>query len=455
VRRLTARFPRRSTDLCEAIGRAVNDHKNSRLLILSSKLGYQTRGFIDAARRLGAEVALGTDRCRQLDDPWNDRAWPLEFAEAEAAAAEIVARARDLPISAILALGDRSPLAAALAARALGLPYNSPESVANCRSKLRQREVLAAAGVRVPRFFAFALTDSLEAILPRVNFPCVVKPLRLSASQGVIRANGAAEFRAAVARIQALVESPEVQVTRDAELDRVLVEEYVPGAEVAVEGLLDRGELRVLAIFDKPDPLEGPYFEETIYVTPSRMPAAAQAAISACARSTVAALGLTHGPIHAEFRWNDRGAWVLECAPRPIGGLCAKTLRFGAARMPLEELLVRHALGLPGSDAEREANAAAVMMIPVPASGILDEVQGLDRAREVAHIEAIEITARLRDRVVAWPEGASYLGFIFARAPRAEDAEAAVRAAHAELHFKLSAELLVQHPATRRLPVRR
>ncbi|MGB6199653.1 MAG: ATP-grasp domain-containing protein [Candidatus Acidiferrales bacterium] len=432
----------------------MNTHEKTRLLILASKLGYQTRGFVDAARRLGAEVALGTDRCHQLDDPWNDRAWPLEFAEPEAAAAEIVSRAHDTPIAAILALGDRAPLAAAIAAQSLGLPYNSPESVANCRSKLRQREVLSAASVPVPGFFSFALTESLDAILPRVNFPCVVKPLRLSASQGVIRANNAEEFRAAVARIRALMESPEVQVTREAELDRVLVEDYLPGAEVAVEGFLDRGHLRILAIFDKPDPLEGPYFEETIYVTPSRLPASAQDELASCARRTVVALGLKHGPIHAEFRWNDRGPWVLECAPRPIGGLCARTLRFGAARMPLEELLVRHALGLPDGDAEREIDAAAVMMIPVPAGGILDEVEGLDRARGVAHIEAIEITARIHDKVVAWPEGASYLGFIFARAARAEDAETAVRAAHAELHFKLRAELPVEHAATGHLPVR-
>jgi biotin carboxylase len=432
----------------------VNVQQKQRLLILASKLGYQTRGFVDAVQRVGAEVALGTDRCHQLDDPWNDRAWPLEFAEPEAAAAEIVVRAREISIAAMLALGDRAPLAAALAARTLGLPYNTPESVANCRSKLGQREVLAAAGVSVPQFFDFAFTDSVDAILPRVKFPCVVKPLRLSASQGVIRANNAAELRAAIARVRALVESPEVQVTREAELDRVLVEEYLPGAEVAFEGLLDRGHLRILAIFDKPDPLEGPYFEETIYVTPSRLPTSAQEAIVACARRTVAALGLTHGPIHAEFRWNDRGAWVLECAPRPIGGLCARTLRFGAARMPLEELLVRHALGLPCSDAERESEAAAVMMIPVPASGILEEVEGVERARAVAYIEAIEITARIRDRVVAWPEGASYLGFIFARAEKPEEAEAAVRAAHAKLHFKLSTELPVEHPATGRLPTR-
>jgi biotin carboxylase len=440
-----------STDLSE--GNLVSPAQQ-RILILASKLGYQTRGFIEAAQRLGVDVALGTDRCHQLNDPWNDRAWPLDFPEPDVAAAEIVARSRDVPFSAILALGDRAPLAAALAARSLGLPYNTPESAANCRSKLRQREVLAAAGVPVPGFVSFALADSLDKILPQVKFPCVVKPLRLAASQGVIRANDAAEFRAALSRVRALVDSPEVQVTREAELDRVLVEEYVPGAEVAVEGLLENGKLRILAIFDKPDPLEGPYFEETIYVTPSRLPADAQEALRECALRTVAALGLTHGPIHAEFRWNDRGPWVLECAPRPIGGFCARTLRFGATLMPLEELLIRHALGLPGSGAEREPGGAAVMMIPVPRSGILDDVEGLAAARAVPNIESVAITARLHDRIVAWPEGSSYLGFIFARAARPEDAEAAVRSAHSKLHFKLSEELPVEHPATGRLPAR-
>jgi biotin carboxylase len=435
----------------------VNSPEKKRLLILASKLGYQTRGFIAAAERLGVEVVLGTDRCHQLDDPWNDRAWPLAFEQPEAAADEIVAGARaaaDAPISAILALGDRAPLSAALAAQSLGLTYNTPESVENCRSKLHQREVLAEADVPVPGFFSFSLSDSPDEIAKRVNFPCVVKPLRLAASQGVIRANNAAEFRAAVARTRALIESPEVQVTREPELDRLLVEDYVPGAEVAVEGLIDRGHMRILAIFDKPDPLEGPYFEETIYVTPSRLPAAAQEELSACARRTAAALGLSHGPIHAEFRWNEKAPWVIECSPRPIGGLCARALRFGPARIGLEELLVRHALGMPGSDAEREIAASAVMMIPVPGSGILDEVEGLDRARAVEHVDAIEITARLHDQVVAWPEGASYLGFIFAGAEKPEDAEAALRAAHAKLHFKLSAELPVENPATGRLPAR-
>ncbi len=141
----------------------------------------------------------------------------------------------------------------------------------NCRSKLRQREVLSAAGLPVPAFYSFALNESIDVAAARARFPCVLKPLRLAASQGVIRANDEVEFGAAAARIRALLESPEVRVAREPELDRVLVEDYVPGAEVAMECLLEGGRLRVLAIFDKPDPLTGPYFEETIYVTPSRL----------------------------------------------------------------------------------------------------------------------------------------------------------------------------------------
>jgi biotin carboxylase len=447
----------------------MSAQRGQRLLILASKLGYQTRSFAAAARRLGIEVVLGTDRCHQLDDPWGDRAMALAFERADEAAAEIVARAAETPLDAILALGDRPTPTAARAAHLLGIRYNSVESVENCRSKLRQREVLSAAGLPVPAFYSFALNDSIDSMptLPagrqasrqaaavRVRFPCVLKPMRLAASQGVIRANDEVEFGAAAARIRALLESPEVRVTREPKLDRVLVEEYVPGAEVAMECLLEGGRLRVLAIFDKPDPLTGPYFEETIYVTPSRLAADAQAALVECAERSVRALGLSEGPLHAEFRWNERGPWVLELAPRPIGGLCAKALRFttsvhrerfGADAMPLEELLVRHALGLPGTDAEREGAASGVMMIPVPQTGILESVGGEDAARAVPGIVETEITARIKDRVIAWPEGSSYLGFIFARAAKPEEAESALREAHAKLRIVIREELPVEHP---------
>jgi biotin carboxylase len=420
----------------------------SRLLILASKLGYQTRGFAEAAKSLGVEVVFASDRCKQLEDPWADGAIPIRFDDPEGAARRIVQQSLVRPVDGLIALGDRPVATAAHAARALGIAYNSPQAVENCRSKLRQREILRDAGLPVPGFFCFRLDKRLEKILPRVKFPCVVKPLRLAASQGVIRANGPEEFQAAVARIRQLLESPEVKVTREPELDRLLVERYIPGAEVAVEGLLTRGKLRILAIFDKPDPLEGPYFEESIYVTPSRLPEVMQERIADCAEQMVRALGLTHGPMHAEFRVNDDGPWVLEASPRPIGGLCARSLRFGPKRILLEELLVRHALGMEGTDLDREEDASGVMMIPVPKTGILEKVDGEAQSRATPGIEDVQITARLHDFIAAWPEGSSYLGFIFARGKSPAEVEAALRLAHSRLKFEIVERLPVEHPGT-------
>ena len=433
-------------------GRGNGEH-SIRVLILASKLGYQTRGFAEAAEKLSIEVRFGTDRCHKLDDPWGDSALALHFENPREAAQEI-ARTFDgdavggRTIDAVLALGDRPTVTAAYAADALGIAGNSPAAAELCRSKLRQRETLRAAGVRVPDFFSFAISDHLADVLARVKFPCVVKPLSLSASQGVIRANNADEFAEAVRRIRLLMESPEIQVLREPESDRLLVETYVSGREVALEGLIERGRLRVLAIFDKPDPLEGPYFEETIYVTPSRLPEEMQKAIEESAKNAVRALGLTTGPVHAEFRVNESGAWVLEIAPRPIGGLCSRALRFGADRISLEELLLRDALGMPGGDAERENAASGVMMIPVPQSGIFEGVEGIEAAETVPGVTEIQITARLHDYVAAWPEGSSYLGFIFARRDSAAEVEAALREAHVRLQFRFSPRLAVEHPVT-------
>ncbi len=421
---------------------------NKRILILASKLGYQTRGFADAAERLGVEVVFGTDRCHQLDDPWGDHALALHFEAPREAAEEVAREMSGNPPEAILALGDRPTATAAYASQILGIRANSPEAVENCRNKARQRQVLGKAGVPVPNFVSFGISDDVSSILPRVKFPCVVKPTVLAASQGVIRANDAAEFEHAVARIRALLASPVIQVLREPGLDELLAEAYIPGREVAIEGLLDEGRSRVLAIFDKPDPLEGPYFEETIYVTPSRLPASVRRQLEECAARSVAALGLTTGPVHAEFRVNEEGPWVLEVAPRPIGGLCSRALRFGTKRISLEELLVRHALGLGGSDAEREDDASGVMMIPVPRSGIFEGVDGVEDAERVSGVDEIRITARLRDYVAAWPDGASYLGFIFARGKSPAEVEAALRAAHARMRFKFSPRLPVEHPVT-------
>ena len=421
-----------------------------RLLLFATKLGYQTRMFNAAAEELGVDLAFVTDRCNRLDDPWNDRAIGVHFENPEAAAHSVLEARRESRVDGVLAIGDRPGPTAAYVARSLGILHNHPASVEACRNKLGMREVLRDAGLPVPAFRSVALHPLPEPALLGIAFPCVLKPLSLSASQGVVRANNREEFVAGAIRLKHLLESPEIRATREPGLDRMLVESYLPGREVAVEGLITEGEPRILAIFDKPDPLEGPYFEETIYVTPSRLTGPEQQAIQKSFLDCVRALGLTHGPVHAEFRLNDEGVWPIELAPRPIGGLCAQALRFkisGTAEViGLEALLLRHALDLPGASAEREPAASGVMMIPVPHGGILEKVDGEEEASRVPGITKLEITARFHDYIAAWPEGSSYLGFLFARADDPATVEASLRQAHARLHFTLTPRLPVEHP---------
>jgi hypothetical protein len=354
-----------------------------------------------------------------------------------------------------LALGDRPAVAAAYVARGLGLSYNHPLAVEACRSKLRMREVFRDAGLRVPWFRSISLRPAPEPALLGITYPCVLKPVSLSASQGVVRADNREQFLAAAERVRRVLELPEVLASRDEHLEEMIVEGYIPGKEVAVEGLLVDGVMRALAIFDKPDPLEGPYFEETIYVTPSRLPEAQQREVERCAAEAARALGLSHGPVHAEFRINEEGVWPLEVAPRPIGGLCARALRFVSDAsddvIGLEELLLRHAAEISVGDWKREAAASGVMMIPVPASGVLEGVEGEEAARATQNVTELHITARLHDYIAAWPEGASYLGFLFARTETAAEVERALRAAHGKLRFAIRERLAVEHPATRRM----
>jgi hypothetical protein len=430
--------------------------RTKRILLFASKLGYQTRSFQTAADKLGVEIAYVTDRCGRLDDPWNDQALSVHFELPEGAAGTVLEVQRGLRVDAVVALGDRPTPAAAYVARGLGLKHNHPASVEACRNKLRAREVLRDAGVPVPWFRSVALEPMPEPSLLGIRFPCVLKPLSLSASQGVVRANNREEFLAGAARLKRLLNSPEIRATREPNLDQMLVEGYLEGKEVAVEALLSDGDPRVLAIFDKPDRLEGPYFEETIYVTPSRLSAVEQSEIEKSLLRAVRALGLTHGPLHAEFRLNAQGVWPIEVAPRPIGGLCARALRFVAPGEPegigLEELILRHALELPLGGAPRETAASGVMMIPVPHSGILERVEGEEAALATPHITSLEITARLHDFLAAWPEGSSYLGFLFARAAEPAEVETALRQGHAKLRFTLSPRLPVEHPVTHTVP---
>jgi predicted ATP-grasp superfamily ATP-dependent carboligase len=429
-----------------------------RLLLLASKLGYQTRSFAETARKLGVQVFFATDRCERLENPWGDSAIAAHFEKPQEAAAAILEALPELTgdlVEAVLALGERPTVTAAYVARSLHLAGNHPLAVMACRSKLRQKEAFQAAGLPVPWFRAFPLRPAPDAALSGIQFPCVLKPLGLSASQGVIRANDRAEFHAAVERITKLVESAEIASTREPDLGFFLAEGYIPGTEVAVEGLLERGRLRLLAILDKPDPLVGPFFEETIYVTPPQLSEAEQREIERATAEAVRALGLEHGPVHAEFRVNGQGVWPLEVSPRPIGGLCSRALRFAAngagEEILLEELLVRHALGLPGADWPRERAASGVMMIPVPASGVLQKVEGQEAARATPGITELHITARLQDSIAAWPEGSSYLGFLFARGETPGMVERALREAHAKLRFTIVARLPVMHAKAQRM----
>ena len=416
-----------------------------RILLLATTTGYQTRAFGDAAARLGVDLVFATDRCEEIDDPWRDGAVAIRFHEEERSVAAILEAARQRPLDGLLVVGDRPTVIAARVAEALGLPGHPPKAATIARHKIATRERLRDAGLPVPWFVHQQAGDrtAVDAALANVAapYPCVVKPAALSGSRGVIRADDAAALAAAYERLCALLRSPDVRVERNAAHDLVLVEGFIPGREYAVEGLMHHGALQVLAIFDKPDPLDGPFFEETIYVTPSVAPDADARAITEAIGRAASAIGLHHGPIHAECRVNAQGVYVLEVAARPIGGLCARALRFARTAtasaadesIALEELLLRHALGEDPRPWSREAAASGVMMIPIPRRAVFRGVGGLESAAAVPHVTDISITAKPDQLLVPLPEGASYLGFIFARAASAALVERALRDAHARL----------------------
>ncbi len=298
------------------------------------------------------------------------------------------------------------------------------------------RTLMSQGGAPCPVFRPFLLSSDAAEVALQVSYPCVVKPLRLSGSRGVIRANTPQEFVAAFNRLKHLLlaEGYEEDETN------VLVEDFIPGVEVALEGILTYGSLKVLTLFDKPDPLDGPFFEETIYITPSRLPEHVQQRIADCVSIAARSLELHEGPVHAELRVNEQGPWMLEIAGRSIGGLCSSILEFGTG-MCLEELILRHAIGQEIDTVERSGQAAGVMMIPIPGAGMLKGVHGVKEAEKAPQITGVEITAKLNHTLVPLPEGASYLGFIFARGATPEAVEAAIRQAHSLLTFDIRREI--------------
>src|SRR5256712_2740 len=407
-----------------------------RLLLLLPTTTYRAEAFLDAAHKLKLDVVVGSKKAAVPGDLGDAAFLPLNLHDLEEAVRSVVEFARTTPIDVVVGVDDHTTVVAAVISAALGLPHNPVTAVAAARNKHRMRVLLQARGLPVPCFALFSVDDAPAALTEKVAFPCVVKPISLSASCGVIRANDRDEFVAAFHRVAALLEKLGEETLGEG-TGKILVEDFVPGREVALAGLLTNGELRVLALFDKPDALDGPFFEETIYVTPSRFPPAVQREVTSCAARAARALGLGDGPVHGELRVSDRGVWVIEIAARSIGGRCSRALRF-AAGLSLEEVILRHALRLDIPSLDREGRAVGVMMLPIPRAGMLEEVRGREEALAVPGIEDLQITAQLGDELVPLPEGTRYLGFLIARGETPEAVEAALRDAHRRLEFVIA-----------------
>jgi biotin carboxylase len=415
-----------------------------RVLLLLPTTGYRNDDFLAAAKALDVEIVPAANYCHQLAPDWGlPPIMALQFDRPEQAL-ETALRELGRKPDAVLAVDDSGVELAALLAERLGLRGNPVDAVRRTRDKLAFRRLLVGQGFLCPKFRHLPSGRDPRQLGDQ-RFPCVVKARRLSASRGVIRANDPDELLRAVNWVRAIQASAD----RDAEDLGIVVEDFIPGREYALEGALQNGELVTLALFDKPDPLDGPYFEETIYVTPSQLPAAVQQRIHDVVARACRLAGLITGPVHAEVRVNDEGIWVLEIAARSIGGLCAHVLTHSLG-MSLEELILRQALGQP-LGAVREGGASGVMMIPIPRRGIYHGLDGLEAAQSVAGITGITITAQAGQVIAPPPEGASYLGFMFARTESPQAAEAALRSAHRRLHFEIRPEYpAVKSPAAAR-----
>lgn len=421
-----------------------------RILLLLPTRTYRAADFLEAASKLDVEVIVASEEEATMADLSPRHTLVLDFSAPTAASQAILEFDATYPLAAIVGVDDDTTLLATTASEALGLPHNPVASAKATRNKYLLRHTLSTNGVSVPAYQRFSIYDDPTEIVgvgspnpdstdTQVDFPCVIKPLSLSASRGVIRADTPAEFIDAFQRTTKLLHTLKNATEDNSQTHAsqyLLVEDYIPGIEVALEGILLDGELKTLALFDKPDPLEGPFFEETLYITPSRLPPDVQDALHRATAEAATALGLQHGPVHAELRYNDKGAHLIEIAARTIGGLCARTLRFGTG-MSLEELVIRHAIGQPVEALQREQQAAGVMMIPVPKAGILGEVRGKTAAHRIDGIVEVNITIPIGGEVVPLPEGARYLGFIFARAETPERVEKALREAHQRLEFMI------------------
>ncbi|HXZ96535.1 MAG TPA: ATP-grasp domain-containing protein [Burkholderiales bacterium] len=407
------------------------------MLLLLPTTSYRNNDFLAAAEVLNVEIISAADYCHQLAPQWGlAPIMSVQFDRPEQAG-EIILQSLTRRVDAVLAVDDHGLELAALLNERLGLNGNKPEAVRALRDKLEFRKLLSSNGYNCPEFHHLQDNTDSAALIPRLHFPVVVKARRLSASRGVIRADDPLQYLQAVSRVRAI----QNKADRDAKALGIIIESFIPGMEYALEGILENGRLKTLALFDKPDPLDGPYFEETVYVAPSRLPQDTQDQIRHTVQCACGIAGLTAGPVHAEMRVNSSGIWLLEIAARSIGGLCGRVLRHWLG-MSIEELILRQALGepLPAFSPEK---SVAVMMIPIPTRGIYQGAHNLDLAVKLAGITDIQITAEIGHIVTPPPEGASYLGFIFASGKSPQEAESFVRSAQRYLQFDIRPEFQV------------
>lgn len=424
--------------LAEVVPDNDRQQARSRLLLIAPPNSYRTVSYLESARRQGIDILVASEGEHSLVSAI--AAGLHVDLDAPEALELLLAANRERTFSGVVATDDTTVELGSRIAAVLDLPHNPPQAALYSHRKDLSRKVLRAAGVRVPEFRVLDLAATIVPQLQGLELPCVLKPLSLSASRGVIRADTPQQVQAACRRIQSIISGE--GIADEYVASHVLAESFIAGPEVALEGLLHEGKLDVLAIFDKPDPLEGPFFEETYYITPSRHAPATRQQIIQCVREACTALGLCEGPVHAEVRLGKSGCVIIEVAARTIGGECARLLNFGTGHS-LEDLVIAHATGEQLA-IERSSSAAGVLMIPITQAGSLRRIEGITRARAVPFIEDILINIRDGYELVPLPEGSSYLGFMFACAPAAEQVEAALRAAHAELEIVVAPLLKVE-----------
>ena len=409
---------------------SVDPRMAQRLLLVTPARSYRHAAYLDAARELGIEITFLSEEGHSLTREVADGI-RVDFSDHLSAVAKVSALAHRRPFSGVVATDDSAVELAARVAAALSIPFNSPESAKLTRRKDLSRQRLREAGVPVPDHRLIDSGADLTAQCAILRFPQVLKPVSLSASRGVIRADSPHEALAACERIR--------RITRDLadgeERGRVLAETYIPGDEYALEAMIDDGGLTTLALFDKPEPLVGPFFEESYYITPSRLPPRIQARIEETVSRACSALGLRRGPVHAEVRLNSEGVWVLEVASRTIGGECARSLRQVLCR-PLEHYVLAAAVGAPITP-ERKTGASGVLMIPIPAPGVLRRIAGASEAREVPGVWDMRFAVEPGQVVDTLPDAAGYLGFIYAEGQTPERVESSLRRAHGLLDIKI------------------